>query len=282
MTKRRSKFHNVLYHVFVCALGFVMIYPLLWMLSSSLKQSSTIYQTLTQLIPTEPTLENYVNGWKGFSHTTFGVFIKNTVLVSVTATIGAVLSSLMVAYSLSRLRFRLRKPLFALVILTMMLPEQIMMIPQYLWYNQLGWINTYLPLIVPHFFAVAGFFTYVFMNFMDGIPHELDEAASLDGCSKFTLFSRIIVPLTTPAIATVTILSFINRWNDYMSPLLYIKRTQNYTISIALKLYLDSTSSSDYGAMFAMAIISLIPLFVIFISMNKYLVNGVATSGIKG
>ena len=113
-------------------------------------------------------------------------------------------------------------------------------------------------------------------------PKELDEAARLDGCSKLTMFSRIIVPLTKPAIATVTILSFINRWNDYMSPLLYIKRTPNYTVSIALKLYLDSTSSSDYGAMFAMAVVSLVPLFVIFITMNKYLVDGVATSGIKG
>ena len=120
------------------------------------------------------------------------------------------------------------------------------------------------------------------MNFMNRIPKELDEAARLDGCSKLTMFSRIIVPLTKPAIATVTILSFINRWNDYMSPLLYIKRTPNYTVSIALKLYLDSTSSSDYGAMFAMAVVSLVPLFVIFITMNKYLVDGVATSGIKG
>lgn len=282
MKQLRKKANTVLYHICICLLGFAMIYPLLWMFSSSFKQSSTIYQTLTQLIPENPTLENYINGWKGFSHTTFGVFIKNTLFVTVIATIGAIISSLMVAYSLSRLRFRLRKPLFALVVLTMMLPEQIMMIPQYLWYNQLGWVNTYLPLIIPHFFAVSGFFTYVFMNFIDGIPHELDEAASLDGCSKFTLFSRIIVPLTKPAIATVAILSFINRWNDYMSPLLYIKKTQNYTISIALKLYLDSTSSSDYGAMFAMAVISLIPLFIIFISMNKYLVDGVATSGIKG
>lgn len=282
MERKKGKRSIILYHLCVCVIGVVMIYPLLWTLSSSFKKSGTIYQTVTQLIPADPTIENYINGWAGFSHTTFGVFIKNTLFVTVVATAGAVLSSLMVAYALSRIRFKLRNPLFAMVILTMMLPEQIMMIPQYLWYNKLGWINTYLPLIVPHFFAVSGFFTYVFMNFMNGIPKELDEAACLDGCSKLSMFSHIIVPLTKPAVATVTILSFINRWNDYMSPLLYIKRTPGYTVSIALKLYLDSTSASDYGAMFAMAIVSLVPLFVIFITMNRYLVDGVATSGIKG
>lgn len=282
MRGTRGKIKNVVYHICVCTIGIIMIYPLLWMLSSSLKPSNTIYQTLTQLVPNNPTIENYIHGWAGFSHTNFGIFIKNTLFVAVIATVGTILSCMMVAYALSRTRFGLKKPLFALVILTMMLPEQIMMIPQYLWYNELKWINTYLPLIVPHFFAVSGFFTYVFMNFMNGIPKDLDEAAYLDGCSKINIFPRIIVPLTKPAIATVAIMSFINRWNDYMSPLLYIKRTPNYTISIALKLYLDSTSSSDYGAMFAMAVVSLIPLFILFVSMNKYLVDGVATSGIKG
>ena len=173
MERKKGKRNIFLYHLCVCLIGLIMIYPLLWTVSSSFKKSSTIYQTVTQLIPRNPTTENYVNGWAGFSHTTFGVFIQNTIVVTVVATAGAILSSLMVAYALSRIRFRLRNPLFAMVILTMMLPEQIMMIPQYLWYNKLGWINTYLPLIVPHFFAVSGFFTYVFMNFMNGIPKEL-------------------------------------------------------------------------------------------------------------
>ena len=177
---------------------------------------------------------------------------------------------------------QIRKILFALVLLTMMMPEQILMIPQYLWYNQLGWINTYNPMLIPFFFAIQGFFVYLLMNFMNGIPRDLDEAAKIDGCSYYAIFGRIILPLTTPAIATVAIFSFINRWNDYMGPLLYLKRTEKYTVSLALKLFCDQTSNSDYGALFAMSTLSLIPIFLIFAFMQKYLTEGVATSGIKG
>ena len=197
-------------------------------------------------------------------------------------TIGSIASSILVAYGLSRLRFRLRGLLFALVLLTMMLPGQILMIPQYLWYNQLGWINTYSPLIAEFYFATQGFFVYLLMNFMNGIPKDLDEAAKIDGCSYYSIFSRIILPLSPPAIATVAIFSFMNRWNDYMGPLLYLKRTEKYTISLALKLFCDQTSSSDYGALFAMSTLSLVPIFLIFAFMQKYLTEGVATSGIKG
>lgn len=259
-----------------------MIYPLLWMVMSSFKESSTIFHTAGQLLPTQPTLENYANGWKGFSHTTFATFFKNTFFVAAMGTVGSIVSSLLVAYGLSRLRFRLRGLLFALVLLTMMLPGQILMIPQYLWYNQLGWINTYSPLIAEFYFATQGFFVYLLMNFMNGIPKDLDEAAKIDGCSYYSIFSRIILPLSTPAIATVAIFSFMNRWNDYMGPLLYLKRTEKYTISLALKLFCDQTSSSDYGALFAMSTLSLVPIFLIFAFMQKYLTEGVATSGIKG
>ena len=273
---------NVIYHVLVIAFGIVMVYPLLWMVMSSFKESSTIFRTVGQLLPAEPTLENYAKGWAGFSHTSFAVFFRNTAFIAIVSTIGTVLSSLLVAFALSRLRFRMRKILFALVLLTMMMPEQILMIPQYLWYNQLGWINTYNPMIVPFFFAIQGFFVYLLMNFMNGIPRDLDEAAKIDGCSYYSIFGRIILPLTTPAIATVAIFSFINRWNDYMGPLLYLKRTEKYTVSLALKLFCDQTSNSDYGALFAMSTLSLIPIFLIFAFMQKYLTEGVATSGIKG
>ena len=242
--RAKKRISRIAYHTVVLAVGFVMIYPLLWMVMSSFKESSTIFHTAGQLLPTQPTLENYANGWKGFSHTTFATF--------------------------------------ALVLLTMMLPGQILMIPQYLWYNQLGWINTYSPLIAEFYFATQGFFVYLLMNFMDGIPKDLDEAAKIDGCSYYSIFSRIILPLSTPAIATVAIFSFMNRWNDYMGPLLYLKRTEKYTISLALKLFCDQTSSSDYGALFAMSTLSLVPIFLIFAFMQKYLTEGVATSGIKG
>lgn len=198
------------------------------------------------------------------------------------ATAGTVISTTLVAYSLGRLRFKGRKFLFALVLLTMMLPGEILMIPQYLWYNKLGWINTYSPLTVPFFFAISGFFVYLISNFMGGIPRELDEAARIDGCSFYQTFYYVILPLVKPALATVAIFSFINNWNNYMGALLYLRRTEKYTASLALKLFCDVTSQSDYGAMFAMATLSLVPIFVIFATMQRFLTEGVSTTGLKG
>lgn len=274
--------NTVLYHLFVLAVGLMMVYPLIWMVSSSFKESGKIFSTAGQLIPENPTLINYKTGWQGFSHTTFTVFYENTIFIVLIATVGSVVSSTIVAYGLARLKFKLRNLLFIFVLLTMMIPGQILMIPQYLWYNTLGWINTVLPLTVEFFFATQGFFIYLLMNFMGGIPKELDEAAKIDGCSYYGIFARIVVPLSTPAIATVAIFSFINRWNDYMQPLLYLKRTNKYTISLALKLFCDPTGTSDYGAMFAMATISLVPIFLIFAFMQRYLTEGVSTTGLKG
>lgn len=274
--------NKVIYHIFTLAIGLVMVYPLLWMFFSSFKESNTILATASQLIPDKFILENYVNGWKGFSKTNFGVFIWNTLGVAVVATILTVISSALVSYGLARLKFKGKNILFMLVLLTMMLPGEIMMIPQYLWYNKLGWINTYLPMTVPFGFAIQGFFVYQMKNFIEGLPKELDEAAKIDGCSYYTIFTRIVLPLLKPAMGTVAIFSFINRWNDYMSPLLYLKSVPKYTVSLALKLFCDQTSTSDYGAMFAMAIVSLIPIVLIFIFLQRYLIEGISTQGLKG
>ncbi|MDY3920383.1 MAG: carbohydrate ABC transporter permease [Candidatus Limivivens sp.] len=279
---RRKKRNRILYHVLTLAGGIVMIYPLLWMVGSSLKETSTIFSTASQLIPENLTFENYVNGWQGFSKVNFGTFIKNTLFVAVIATVLTVLSSALVAYGLARLRYRGRNLVFAMVLLTMMLPGEIMMIPQYLWYNKLGWINTYLPMTIPFGFAIQGFFVYQMKNFIEGLPRELDEAAKIDGCSYYTIFLRIIVPLLKPAMGTVAIFSFINRWNDYMSPLLYLKTVPKYTVSLALKLFCDQSSTSDYGAMFAMSVVSLIPIVMIFIFLQRYLIEGISTQGLKG
>ena len=198
------------------------------------------------------------------------------------ATIGTLASSAIVAYGFSRCRFRFKKVLFAAMLVTMMLPAQVLMIPQYLWYQKLGWVGSYLPLIVPFFFATQGFFTYLMKNFIDGIPRELDEAATIDGCSYYSVFLRIILPLLVPALITGAIFSFMWRWDDFLSALLYITSTENYPVCLALKLFCDPSSSSDYGAMFAMSTLSILPAVLIFIFFQKYLVEGITTSGLKG
>lgn len=278
----RKKRRKVVYHILTMLCGFIMIYPLIWMVCSSLKESGTIFLTASELIPRNITFENFINGWQGFSKVTFGVFIKNTFVVAVIAMALTVASSALVAYGLARLRFKGKNLLFALVLLTMMLPGEIVMIPRYLWFNKLGWINTYLPMTVPCAFAIQGFMVYQMKNFIEGLPRELNEAAKIDGCSYYSIFTRIILPLLKPAMGTVAIFSFINNWNDYMSPLLYLKNVPKYTVSLALKLFCDQSSTSDYGAMFAMAVVSLIPVILIFIFCQRYLVEGISTQGLKG
>lgn len=175
-----------------------------------------------------------------------------------------------------------KKILFAGVLLSMMVPAQVLMVPQYLWYQKLGWIGSYLPLIVPYCFAIQGFFVYLMVNFMDGIPKELDEAAKIDGCSYFGIYRWILLPLSVPAMVTAGIFSFMWRWDDFLSALLYVNQAEQYPACLALKLFSDPGSSSDYGAMFAMAAVSLIPIVLIFIFFQKYLVEGISTSGLKG
>ncbi len=280
--KRNRRIKKVIYHVLVCLGAFVMVYPLLWLLGSSFKETNTIFNTAGELIPRKIVLQNYVNGWHGFAKITFGTFFKNSAFISVTATVGTLISSAFVAYSFARCKFKGKKILFAAMLVSMMLPAQILMIPQYLWYQKLGWIGSYLPLIVPYCFATQGFFIYLMMNFINGVPTELDEAAKIDGCSYYTIFFKIILPLMLPALITAGIFSFIWRWEDFLSPLLYVDKSEKYPVSLALKLFCDPASTSDYGAMFAMSILSILPLLVIFILLQRYLVDGIAATGIKG
>ena len=277
----KHKIQKVLYHLFVILFGIIMIYPVLWMISGSFKDNAEILRGTLHLIPENLKTSNYSTGWRGFSGITFGTIFKNSLVITAVATFGTVLSSSLVAYALSRLRFRGRKFWFTCMLATMMLPGQVIMIPTFLiWYN-LGLNNTFAPLILPYFCGQA-FFIYQMMQFMAGIPRELDEAATIDGCSKYSIFSHIILPLLKPSIVTTIIIQFYWKWDDYMGPLLYLSKPQSYTASLAIKMFADTASTTDYGAMFAMSTLSLIPVFLIFLFFNRYLVEGIGTSGLKG
>lgn len=280
--KEKRMIKSVIYHVLVFICGLIMLYPLIWMVMSSFKPTNTIFQTAGSLIPETFTLENYINGWKGFAKVTFSTFLKNSLFISIVATIGTVLSSAVVAYGFARFQFKGKKLLFSAMLLSMMLPAQVLMIPQYLWFQKLGWVGSYKPLIVPYCFAIQGFFVYLISNFISGIPKDLDEAAKIDGCSYVSIFTRIILPLIKPALVTAGIFSFMWRWDDFLSALLYVNKSSKYPVSLALKLFCDPGSSSDYGAMFAMASLSILPSVLIFIFFQRYLVEGISTSGLKG
>lgn len=279
--KARKVISKILYHVFIAALGFIMVYPVLWMISGSLKNNSEILSGSLSLIPPAWRWENFSRGWAGFGKITFATYFKNSIWITCLATLGTVLSSAVIAYALSRLKFKGRKLWFTVMIGTMLLPGQVVMIPQYLIYNRIGWVGTPLPLIVPHFFG-APFFIYMMMQFMAGIPRELDEAAIIDGCSKYSVFTRVVFPLLKPSLISTIIIQFYWKWDDYMGPMLYLGKPASYTVSIAVKLFADATSTTDYGAMFAMSTLSMIPVFIIFLVFNRYLVDGISTSGLKG
>ena len=273
---------TIVFHVLVTLGGIVMVYPLLWMALSSFKPTDMVLPTSSQLIPTTWTLDNYVNGWKGFMGYSFGIFFANSFFISITATFGTLISSSFVAYALQRLHFKGKKLLFTLVLSTMMLPAQILMIPQFMWYRHLNWVGTYYPMILPYFFAIQGFFVYLIMNFIGGIPKDLDESAKIDGCSYYGTFFRIILPLIVPAMVTAAIFSFIWRWDDYLSALLYVNRANMRPVALALQLFSDPSSGSDIGSTLAMSTLSIVPATIIFLIFQKSLVEGIATTGIKG
>lgn len=277
----RSRLRTFSYHTFVLFFGFLMIYPVLWMLASSLKPHEHIFTQAYALIPKRVVFQNYATGWKGFGNNSFATFFANSFKIVVPATIGVVLSSAMAAFGFARVRFRLSKLWFTCMIITMLLPMQVLMIPQYILFNKLGWTDSYAPIIVPAFCGQA-FFIFLNMQFIQGIPIELDESATIDGCGKFGIFLRVMVPLIWPAMITSMIFSFYWRWEDYLGPLLYVRTASKYPLSIALKLFSDPASVTDYGAMFAMSVLSLVPVFAIFVAFQRYLVEGISTTGLKG
>ncbi|MCX7795916.1 MAG: carbohydrate ABC transporter permease [bacterium] len=277
----KGRYLNVLYHLITFLLGITMIYPVLWMLGSSFKESSDIFTTMGRLIPTRFTVGNYIEGWKGFGNVTFTTFFKNSFIIAGVGTIATVFSSALVAYGFARIPFQGRNLWFTIMMITLMLPFQVQIIPQYIMFNRLNWINTFYPLIIPKFFGGA-FFIFLIMQFIRGLPLELDESAEIDGAGRLGTFWWIILPLIRPAMITAGLFSFYWTWDDFLGPLLYLNQATLYTVSLALKSFADPTAVTNWGAVFAMSVLSLVPVLFIFIFFQKYLTEGIATTGMKG
>jgi len=270
---------SVIKHILLIATGFLMIYPLLWMLVSSFRPTDEIFRD-TSLIPKGITLANYTYGWSALNQP-FGHYLINSGIVVLGCIIGNVLSCSLAAYAFARLKFTGRTILFAVMLVTIMIPYHVVLVPQYILFQQFGWVNTFLPLIVPKLLGTDAFFVFLMVQFIRGLPKELDEAARIDGCGHFNTFLRIILPLMVPAVATTAIFTFIWMWNDFLSSLIYLIDPSMYTVPLALRAFLDSTGSSNWGAMFAMSIVSLIPVFLAFLFGQRFLIRGIATTGIK-
>jgi multiple sugar transport system permease protein len=281
MIARGASTRTVVYHAAVIAFGFLMLYPLLWMVASSFKASDEIFGNVTSLIPRRFTLDNYVQGWAGFGGIPFSTFFRNSLFYSVVGTILVVSSSAITAYGFARLRFVGQRFWFTMMLLTLMLPIQVQVIPEYILFSKLGFLNTFWPLLLPRIGGQA-FFIFMIMQFIRGIPRELDDAAAIDGCGEFGVFWRIIVPLISPALMTAAIFSFYFTWGDFLYPLIYLNDPRLYTISVALRTFADPSTVSNWGAIFAMATLALVPVFAVFIFFQRFLVEGISTAGLSG
>jgi multiple sugar transport system permease protein len=270
---------SLLKHLLLIAASLVMIYPVLWMLVSSFRPTDVIFRT-PGLWVNDLIIENYTEGWNALSDP-FTTYLINSAIVVIGAIAGNLLSCSLAAYAFARLQFRFKAVWLSIMLVTIMLPIHVVLVPQYILFNYLGWVNTFIPLILPKFLATDAFFVFLMVQFIRGIPRELDEAARIDGCGHWQIFYRIMVPLMTPALATTAIFTFIWVWSEFFTSLIYLTDPTKYTVPLALRSFLDSTSGSNWGAMFAMSIVSLIPIFLAFLFGQRYLVKGIATTGGK-
>ncbi|OXM86481.1 carbohydrate ABC transporter permease [Paenibacillus rigui] len=268
-------------HMLILVIAFVMLYPVLWMLGSSFKPANMIFSEIW-IWPKQWNWQNYVSGWNGTQGNSFSHFLGNSLIVSLGAVAGNVISCSMAAYAFARLHFRFKAIGFGLMLMTIMLPHHVTLIPQYILFNKLEWVNTFLPLIIPKWLGTDAFFIFLTVQFIRGLPKELDEAATIDGCGPVQIYWRIVMPLALPALITTTIFTFLWTWDDFFSQLIYLSDVTMFTVPLGLRLFLDSSSQSDWGPMFAMSVLSLVPCFILFIVCQKYFVEGIATSGIKG
>lgn len=279
--KAKKRIGSIVFHTVCIIFSITSLYPILWLVASSLKESSKIFVDASSLIPETFHFENYINGWRGFGGITFTRFFANTFFVVILTVLGVVVSCPFIAYGFSRIKFRFKKFWFTTVVFSMMLPAQIIIVPQYVMFNKFGMIDTYIPLILPAWLGQA-FFIFQHMQFISSIPYELDEAALLDGCGKFKTYTHVILPLLAPSIVTTVIFQFYWAWDNFFGSLVYLTTPKKYVLSIALRLFSDPSSNTDWGALFAMGTVSLIPPILLFFIFQRYIVEGVSTSGLKG
>lgn len=275
--KNQKSWQKTLVYLLLIVGAFVFMIPFLWMLSSSFKELPQIFIYPPKWIPNPIRPENYI---EALAKMNFPVALKNTLTITVLCLIGQVGSASLVAYGFARLRFPGRDFLFMLVLSTMMVPAQVTMIPQFILFRQLGWVDTFKPLIVPAFFGGGAFFIFLLRQFFLTIPKELEDAARIDGCSTKRIYWQIMLPLAKPALITVSIFSFMSHWNDFMGPLIYLNSEHKRTLAIALQSF-QGQFTSEWNLLMAASVVVLIPVLIIFFTLQRYFVEGIVLTGLK-
>ena len=263
------------------AVAVVMLYPLLWLVGASFKSNVQIFSEVG-FWPTQFDFSAYAKGWKTSTEYTFATYFLNSFLITIPRIIVTVISCVLVAYAFARFEFWGKKFLFSIMVGTMMLPLIVLRLPQYLMFKELGWLDTYWPLILPSAFATDTFFVFMLVQFLRGIPRDMEEAAVIDGCNALQLLWHIIVPLLKPAIISVIVFQFIWTMNDFMGPLIYLASVEKYPVSLALKMSIGATEEVEWANVIAISVVALIPSVAVFFAAQRHFIEGAASSGIKG
>ncbi|GAA6179755.1 carbohydrate ABC transporter permease [Shimia sp. NS0008-38b] len=278
---RRARLSATLRYSLLAGIGLLMVYPLIWMIGASFKTNAEMFSS-PSFWPKEPTLQGYIDGWKTSTPYTFGHFFLNSLWIIIPKVIGTAVSCTLVAYGFARFEFPGKRILFATVIATLLLPNVVTRIPQYLLFRDIGWLDSFLPLWVPSALAGDAFFVFMVVQFLRAIPRDMEEAARVDGANSLQTLIYIVVPLLAPAIISVCLFQFMWTMNDFLGPLIYISSVEKYPVSLALKLSIDTTEAFAWNQILAMSVLTLIPSLTVFFLAQKYFIEGISTGGVKG
>jgi oligogalacturonide transport system permease protein len=281
MRRRGSRAGSWISFLIILAVGICMIYPLVWMFFASFKTNNEI-NLGTGLLPAQYDVSGFIKGWRSTGQYTYTDYFTNTFLLVIPTVAFTVISSTLVSYGFARFAFRGSRLLFGIMLSTLMVPNAVLIIPRYLLFRDLNWLNTYLPFWMPAVLGCYPFFIYQEVQFLRGIPRDLDEAARIDGCGSFQILIRILMPILKPSLISVCIFQTIWTWNDFMNPLIYINSVSKYPLALALRMGLDVAAAANWNEIMAMASVSIVPLVIMFFCLQKYFVEGIATSGLKG
>jgi len=279
--KSKKKLGKIISYIILITIGILMCYPLIWMFFASFKTNAEIFAGV-RLLPESFSFESFRYGWKGVGGNSYSIFFTNSFLLVVPTTILTVVSSALVAYGFARFEFRAKKILFTILLGTLMLPNAILIIPRYTIFRDFNVLDSYYPFYLMAAFACYPFFTYMLVQFIRGIPKELDEAAYIDGCGSFGILVRVLLPLLKPALFSAGLFQFLWTYNDYFNSLIYISSIKKYTVSLALRMTMDNEATTAWNSIMAMSCLVVLPVVVLFFLCQRYFIEGIATTGLKG
>lgn len=279
--EQKRQIGTVLRCILLIAVGIVMVYPLVWMVGASFKTNAEIFSGIG-FIPKNPVLTGYIKGFAGYEGMTLLHFLGNTYKIVIPKVAVTLISATITAYGFARFQFFGKKFSFAVLMSTLFLPQVVLNVPQYVLFNEMGWLDSYLPLVVPSMLAGDTYFVYMLIQFQRGIPRELEEAAEIDGCNIMQTLWYVIVPMLKPAIVSCGLFQFMWASNDFMGPLIYVNTVSKFPVSIFLRMSMDAEVGFEWNRVLAMSLLAIIPSLIVFFSAQNSFVDGIAAGGVKG